>query len=294
MDNYSRHDASQDTKLRQPESSKWKYDYMWSSMGEYVLIGLCYCVTPDAMGYFTQTEDEPATFQEIAAMFFICLPMLYMQISLGKYTQNSIINLQYMIPIMKGLGYMFLRKIEASEAIFAMVILFHAKVYATLLIIENFDISKFGKLINLMKNLSGGYKGKKSKILEADDIIKFLTQAPDDVYLFMKVITIFGVHGATRSDESHKLKVSDVDDRKSVIVVSLFDTKTKQDKLKVSDVDDRKSVIVVSLFDTKTKQDRSFCKIGDSRFVFTVPTSFLLILKPSKIGHFVLLTRNVE
>ncbi|KAK9707647.1 hypothetical protein QE152_g27730 [Popillia japonica] len=85
------------------------------------------------------------------------------------------------------------------------------------------------KLINLMKNLSGGYKGKKSKILEADDIIKFLTQAPRDVYLFMKVITIFGVHGATRSDELHKLKVSDVDDRKSVIVTSLFDTKTKQD-----------------------------------------------------------------
>ncbi|KAK9732029.1 hypothetical protein QE152_g13185 [Popillia japonica] len=100
----------------------------------------------------------------------------------------------------------------------------------TLLIIENFDIAKFGKLINLMKNLSGGYKGKKSKILEADDIIKFLTQAPDDVYLFMKVITIFGVHGATRSDELHKLKVSDVDDRKSVMVVSLFDTKTKQDR----------------------------------------------------------------
>lgn len=114
MDNYSRHDASQDTKLRQPESSKWKYDYMWSSMGEYVLIGLCYCVTPDAMGYFTQTEDEPATFQEIAAMFFICLPMLYMQISLGKYTQNSIINMQYMIPIMKGLGYMFLVNVIIS------------------------------------------------------------------------------------------------------------------------------------------------------------------------------------
>lgn len=45
-----------------------------------------------------------------------------------------------------------------------------------------------------------------------------------------QVITIFGVHGATRSDELHKLKVSDVDDRKSVIVVSLFDTKTKQDR----------------------------------------------------------------
>ncbi|KAK9680519.1 hypothetical protein QE152_g39036 [Popillia japonica] len=73
---------------------------------------------------------------------------------------------------------------------------YYSMLKRTLLIIENFDISKFGKLINLMKNLSGGYKGKKSKILEADDIIKFLTQAPDDVYLFMKVITIFGVHGA--------------------------------------------------------------------------------------------------
>lgn len=46
----------------------------------------------------------------------------------------------------------------------------------------------------------------------------------------LQVIAIFGVHGATRSDELHKLEVSNVDDRKSVIVVSLFDTKTKQNR----------------------------------------------------------------
>ncbi|KAK9695456.1 hypothetical protein QE152_g32564 [Popillia japonica] len=63
---------------------------------------------------------------------------------------------------------------------------YYSMLKRTLLIIQNFDISKFGKLINLMKNLSDGYKGKKFIILEADDI-KFLTQAPDDVYLFMKV-----------------------------------------------------------------------------------------------------------
>lgn len=48
--------------------------------------------------------------------------------------------------------------------------------------------------------------------------------------LELQVIAIFGVHGATRSNELHKLGVSNVDDRKSVIVVSLFDTKTKQDR----------------------------------------------------------------
>ena len=107
---------------------------------------------------------------------------------------------------------------------------YYSMLKRTLLVNENCDISKFSKLTTLLKNLSGGYKAKKSKILVSDDIIKFLTEAPDDVYLFMKVIAIFGVHGATRSDELHKLEVFNVDDRKSVIVVSLSDTKTKQDR----------------------------------------------------------------
>lgn len=107
---------------------------------------------------------------------------------------------------------------------------YYSMLKRTLLVNENCDISKFSKLTTLLKNLSGGYKAKKSKILESDDIIKFLREAPDDVYLLMKVIAIFGVHGATRSDELYKLEVFNVDDRKSVIIVSLSDTKTKQDR----------------------------------------------------------------
>lgn len=45
--------------------------------------------------------------------------------------------------------------------------------------------------------------------------------------LELQVIAIFGVHGATRSDQLYKLEVSNVDDRNTVIVVSLFDTKNQ-------------------------------------------------------------------
>lgn len=107
---------------------------------------------------------------------------------------------------------------------------YYSMLKRTLLINDNCDISKFNKLTTFMKTITAGHKAKKSKVLEAEDILKFLTDAPDNDYLLAKVIAIFGIHGATRSDELYKLMISNVDDRQSVIVVSIFDTKTKQDR----------------------------------------------------------------
>lgn len=45
-----------------------------------------------------------------------------------------------------------------------------------------------------------------------------------------QVIAIIGLHGACRSDELYKLQVGNFDDRQSVMVVSLLDTKTKKDR----------------------------------------------------------------
>lgn len=96
------------------QTEKLKYDYQWLSITNYIVIALCYCLTPDAFKFFNQNKHEPDMCQEIFALLFICLPVLYMQISLGKYTQNSIMNLQYMIPIAKGLGYMFIINVAIS------------------------------------------------------------------------------------------------------------------------------------------------------------------------------------
>lgn len=92
------------------------------------------------------------------------------------------------------------------------------------------DFFRYCKLIALLKKLADGYKPKKSNIFEPDDVIRFLQEASDDEYLFMKVVAIMGLYGACRSDELYKLEISNVVDRKTVIIVSLIDTKTKKDR----------------------------------------------------------------
>lgn len=104
--------SSHDYKGARTES-KFK-EGTWTSLTSYISMGLCYCMTPAIIGYFNQSKTEPATSQEIIMLLFVCLPVLYMQVSLGKYTQNSILNFQYMIPLTKGLGYMFLLNVAIS------------------------------------------------------------------------------------------------------------------------------------------------------------------------------------
>lgn len=56
---------------------------------------------------------------------------------------------------------------------------------------RNVDISKYMKLQALLKRLSKGYQTKKSKILEEEDIHRFLKQADDKIYLAIKVSVDF-------------------------------------------------------------------------------------------------------
>lgn len=56
-----------------------------------------------------------------------------------------------------------------------------------LTIYKDVDISQYKKLQAFLKQLSRGYLPKKSKILEEIDIIKFIQEADDKIYLAMKV-----------------------------------------------------------------------------------------------------------
>lgn len=59
---------------------------------------------------------------------------------------------------------------------------------ATLNISNNVDISKYSKLKPFLKRQTVGYKPKKSQIFTKEQIFNFLSTAPDEVYLLMKVI----------------------------------------------------------------------------------------------------------
>lgn len=96
---------------------------------------------------------------------------------------------------------------------------------------ENVDISNYSKVHLYLKRKNEGYEPKKSKILSQDNVSKFLTEAPGDTFLLIKVALIFGLYGACRSEELRKLNVEDIEDTGSVLVVTLHDTKTKKKRI---------------------------------------------------------------
>lgn len=105
---------------------------------------------------------------------------------------------------------------------------YYSMLKSTILINENVDISKYCKLHSLLKKQTVGYTPKKSQIFEKHHIKKFLNEAPDEKYLFMKVLAIMGIAGGCRIDELYKMEYNHIDDRGSVIVVDLPDTKTNK------------------------------------------------------------------
>lgn len=53
---------------------------------------------------------------------------------------------------------------------------------------KNISIKNFSKLAVFLKQLSSGYKAKRSKAFSIAQILKFLNEAPDEKYLMLKVI----------------------------------------------------------------------------------------------------------
>lgn len=92
------------------------------------------------------------------------------------------------------------------------------------------DIFKYPKLIAFLKRQQDGYVAKKSKVLEMNDV-KFLTNAPNDSFLMLKVALIFGLNGACRRDELCKLLTNDIQDTGTILVITLRDTKTNKKRI---------------------------------------------------------------
>lgn len=71
---------------------------------------------------------------------------------------------------------------------------------------KNVDISKYTRLNAFLKRKSEGYKPTKSKILTLEDITRFLIEAPDDVFLLMKVfLFIFDISDTPSNNELYAI-----------------------------------------------------------------------------------------
>ncbi|PSN31360.1 hypothetical protein C0J52_23830 [Blattella germanica] len=116
---------------------------------------------------------------------------------------------------------------EMSKTMKSSTLWTHYSVLKTTLIVKHgIDISKYRKLYSLLKQKSIGYSGKKANIFSTNEIKTFIDEAPDDTYLLIKVALIFGIMGACRRHELHKLKFDDVKDLESTILVTIPNTNT--------------------------------------------------------------------
>ncbi|KAK4874649.1 hypothetical protein RN001_014009 [Aquatica leii] len=97
---------------------------------------------------------------------------------------------------------------------------------STLFVYEKVDISKFKIIFAILKSKSKGYQPKKAKKFDPKDVEQFINEAPDEKYLLMKMVMVMGVMGALRCDEPVILKTSDIDDKGSILVISVSKTKT--------------------------------------------------------------------
>jgi integrase len=102
---------------------------------------------------------------------------------------------------------------------------------ATILVKHNIDISNYTKVIAFLKKKNVGYQPKKAKPFTNEEINKFLISAPDDEFLQHKVSLILGICGACRTNELVNLTINDIEDRDSVLVVNIHDSKTNKGRV---------------------------------------------------------------
>lgn len=90
---------------------------------------------------------------------------------------------------------------------------------------RNVDLSPYFKLTLFIKKQNVGYRPKKAKIFNKAEVSRFIEEAPDEIYLLIKVATIFGLARACRREELAKIMIDDIQDKENLVVVKIPDSK---------------------------------------------------------------------
>ena len=117
--------------------------------------------------------------------------------------------------------YYFQSKVFAASSLWCT----YSKLKTILRVREKVDVSSFTNVVSFLKKMSVRHVPRKSNVLSRSQIDEFLLNAPDDVFLLIKVVTAFGVFGACRRQELHDLCFNDVKVEGSVLVVRIAQTK---------------------------------------------------------------------
>ncbi|XP_031342039.1 uncharacterized protein LOC116169963 [Photinus pyralis] len=97
---------------------------------------------------------------------------------------------------------------------------------STIFLYESINISTFSTLIAYLKRKNVGHRPKKAQVFTKNDMVKFLNEAPDEIFLIHKVAMILGVAGACRREELYNMKVADIEDHGALLVVKIPNSKT--------------------------------------------------------------------
>ncbi|KAJ8976468.1 hypothetical protein NQ317_012418 [Molorchus minor] len=134
--------------------------------------------------------------------------------------------------IYEGVYQTFMNWREAKEehTFSENVLMAYFEELSTIEINNSVSIDKYGKLRAFLRRTAENYKAKKSKIFTADEVKKFINEAPNNVYLATKVALIIGIMGSCRVRELHSLTIEDVKDFGSALLVTIphctYNTKT--------------------------------------------------------------------
>lgn len=90
---------------------------------------------------------------------------------------------------------------------------------------QNLDISKFYKVTSFLKKKNIGFRPQKAAVFTKEDISKFMSTAPDEIYLMVKVATIFGLAGACRRAELSQITIDNIEDKGNLVVIKITDSK---------------------------------------------------------------------
>ncbi|CAB3231274.1 unnamed protein product [Arctia plantaginis] len=95
---------------------------------------------------------------------------------------------------------------------------------------HDINIKNYSKLSSFLKRQFAGHKSKKSKVFTAQDVKTFINEAPDDIYLAVKVVLILGITGACRGIEFTTITIENIEQQGQLLVIKLPNTKTKIDR----------------------------------------------------------------
>ncbi|KAG4075569.1 hypothetical protein HA402_003394 [Bradysia odoriphaga] len=98
---------------------------------------------------------------------------------------------------------------------------------ATLKLYDDVDIGNYMKLCAWLKKKSAHYVANKAAVFEPQEIRRFFNEAPDELWLDVKVVCLTALSGACRTHELPAITVADMKPHDGIYLVTCLDTKTK-------------------------------------------------------------------